>query len=76
MALNAKIQAFWSDQDREFLSLAFTEILNTARIYRMLIQAYTHHKNGISKHENRTLLEKTSSMVFEAQHLVSSNLIL
>jgi hypothetical protein len=66
LLIQTKICAFRSDRGGEFISLAFSAFFQESRIHRELTQAYTPHQNRISQSKNRTLLEKSRAMVFDA----------
>jgi transposase InsO family protein len=51
-----------SDQGGEFTSLEFIKLCEDNGIFRQLTNAETLEYNGITRHMNRTLLEKTRSM--------------
>lgn len=61
-----KIKKLRTDNGTEYLSREFTDFLRKEGIARYLAMEYTPQQNGESERANRTLVEMTQCILFEA----------
>jgi hypothetical protein len=60
---NRKIKFLWSDCGGEYLSYDFLMHLKASGIVSQLTPPGTPQRNGVSEHQNRTLLDMVRSMM-------------
>jgi hypothetical protein len=65
-ATGRTIKTLRTDRGGEYLSSAFSEFCQEAGIHRQLTAAHTPHQNGLAERRNRSILEKTRSMMLDA----------
>jgi transposase InsO family protein len=65
-ATGRTIKTLRTDRGGEYLSSAFSEFCQEAGIHRQLTAAHTPHQNGLAECRNRSILEKTRSMMLGA----------
>jgi transposase InsO family protein len=62
-AIGRSIRVLRTDRGGEYLSGTFIEYCQAAGISRQLTAAYTPHQNGLAERKNRSIMEKTRSMM-------------
>jgi hypothetical protein len=63
---NYKIRVYATDNGREFINKRFKDLITTSGIRHQLSPPYTHEPNGFIERINRTIINKTRSLLYNS----------